>query len=161
VPDGASGSSAIITSVLAVFGRPLHSKDGDTFTPSHVYWRGISSPSLKAVLVSLIEPAVVGGVEVDAEFCAETPGRVAQPATTSISNSKVIACNFLFTIDPDRKLIRRRRSWRRDRHPLLYDLNNVLMCHSQFENKFAAVGRNLCTLQENFFIMSLARSGPG
>src|SRR5436309_573524 len=105
----------------------------------------MDSPSLKAVLVSLSGLSVVCDGGGEAAFCAESFGRVAQPAAISISHSNTIAREFLFTIDLARKLIRRSRSWR-NRHPLFYDLNNVLMCHSQFENHLVVVRRNFSAL---------------
>lgn len=57
VPRGASGSSTISARVFVPFGIPDHSSGGDTFSPSHVYFFGIISPSLKAALITVISIA--------------------------------------------------------------------------------------------------------
>jgi hypothetical protein len=50
VPAGASGSSQISARLFAESGTPLHFSGGELFSPSHVFFVGIDSPSLKAVL---------------------------------------------------------------------------------------------------------------
>ncbi|MCW9098092.1 MAG: hypothetical protein OQJ93_11960 [Ignavibacteriaceae bacterium] len=50
VPIGASGSSHTRAIDLVVVGIPIHSRGGETFSPSQVYFFGMNSPSLNAAL---------------------------------------------------------------------------------------------------------------
>src|SRR5579875_28090 len=52
MPPGASGSSAISARLFVSSGVPLHSRSGETFRPSHVYFFGIGCPSRNAFEVS-------------------------------------------------------------------------------------------------------------
>src|SRR5258707_12649853 len=50
--SGASGSSTTRARLLLRAGTPDQARGGETFSPSHVYFRGIAPPSLKVHDVS-------------------------------------------------------------------------------------------------------------
>ena len=56
VPIGASGSSAMSARLLVFAGTDSQSSGGEMSGPSQVYFFGIISPSLKAVLVKASFP---------------------------------------------------------------------------------------------------------
>jgi len=53
IPEGASGSSQTIRKLRVPSGAPDQANGGDTLSPSHGYFSGMSPPWRKAVLVSL------------------------------------------------------------------------------------------------------------
>src|SRR3954469_9986348 len=82
----ASGSVTVIASSMAPVGTPVHSRDGDTFVPSHVSSTGMSAFGANAELdsarsVALIDPAPgCDGAAVD-DVTTVVGGSVASGAT--------------------------------------------------------------------------------
>src|ERR1017187_6544271 len=54
---GASGSKHAMASCLVPSGTPFHSRGGDLFSPSPVYWRGIFPCCSNALLLMLSVPS--------------------------------------------------------------------------------------------------------
>src|SRR5260221_11166575 len=83
-PFRASGSSRINANDCAFGGKSSQVKDGEMFSPSHVYFAGIASPVLKAELLTVkaISTSTVfnyQGYPVDLNWLFESKGVICPP----------------------------------------------------------------------------------
>jgi hypothetical protein len=79
IPPGASGSSTTSANALAAFGTPLHSKGGETSSPSQVNLAGTLWPSRKAALVTVISSGASAPASVASS--SEHPHTKASPSS--------------------------------------------------------------------------------